>query len=1090
MKKYIILSALILQSLDLQAQPGVENYFVVWGPIQHSDKSPCLHLPPNQRFYLPDHLSFVAFLNDDPSRILTEQAPKWGRREDPNIPGNGYVGLELGNFRDPAVKDGDSITFVVTCQATGEQVVKTAIIESLQAGSLQLRFSLQKADLPPIPQKVVVHRTEEGNLIRWGRRAGLRYHVYRRDMADTLTDGRPRYQYQRVAGDLKTPSFLDKAIQKDHRYAYVVIAEDQKGCMGAHSLEAWDTPRPFPGYADIAVLKPDRLVYPDPWLDQVMVQDFTGKILFSFGQSGSEPGQFRKPVAVATHPGGTVAVLDRDNGRVQIFSSDGKFLSLFPIGPGEIPQSITVDEKGRYWVLSTRRLLGYSGSGQLICQVNLEEYVHHPLAVTIREERIAISDPVKKTVCLLRFEKGKVELEREISGPFDQPWSVQWNQKGQLLVSDSRKRSVFLLDASGDVITTFEGELFGGLIDPRSLSADSQGRIVLCDGRRLVFLPEDLKEPAPEVIFPRKGVAEIRWKTLYPVETRIQWGKEVRYERLSPEPQRPPKRRSIHKPQRRTEHKIVLEELEPITHYCYRFNCPIYTVPPTDYTREFDFVTPLWERGKTAYLRLPVAVMLYTYCVQKDKLPPDAPPPSPLPSEEVERIKAELRDAVRFYWINSRMKLFLDVDIFVIPDFWDVEPYSASFAPSYEECKRVLERFGADISRYVGGVRIIAEQKWDPKRKCYVLAGRGGGFTVGINPEKGWPGFSWWRATPSWEGSLNSWLFVHEYHHQIDAMYHESGHPEYPFCHFSPMEFDGPFGEHFDGNAYILRTWPQWKWFTSRWGEVRIARDSDEDGIPDDLPGVPLDEKRFGSDPHKEDTDGDGLSDMEEALASNWVIQGVGETIGGHYHLPDPTNPDTDSDGLKDGEDPYPLYATRPEIPYASPIIDGKLEPGEWPKFYAMDDPRLQATVYACWDEDYLYFATELNRPEEMKIQIDADDDGWFIGQDNYLVRIKPGPKASNPALSVNLFNCAVPGKYPFWDSSKLKATDFRVATSERDSTYWIEVAIPQNPETGLKLIPGEGIGINIGFKYDPKIRRLLSLFEPNTFFKVQLVRK
>ena len=48
--------------------------------------------------------------------------------------------------------------------------------------------------------------------------------------------------------------------------------------------------------------------------------------LFSWGEPGSGPGEFRLPHGIAVAPDGTVVVADRENSRLQFFSPDGRFL--------------------------------------------------------------------------------------------------------------------------------------------------------------------------------------------------------------------------------------------------------------------------------------------------------------------------------------------------------------------------------------------------------------------------------------------------------------------------------------------------------------------------------------------------------------------------------------------------------------------------------------------------------------------------------------------------------------------------------------------------------------------------------------------
>jgi DNA-binding beta-propeller fold protein YncE len=55
--------------------------------------------------------------------------------------------------------------------------------------------------------------------------------------------------------------------------------------------------------------------------------DAQGKLLGSWGEPGAGPGQFHLPHSVAVAPDGHVLVADRENGRVQIFTPAGEFVT-------------------------------------------------------------------------------------------------------------------------------------------------------------------------------------------------------------------------------------------------------------------------------------------------------------------------------------------------------------------------------------------------------------------------------------------------------------------------------------------------------------------------------------------------------------------------------------------------------------------------------------------------------------------------------------------------------------------------------------------------------------------------------------------
>lgn len=73
-----------------------------------------------------------------------------------------------------------------------------------------------------------------------------------------------------------------------------------------------------------------------------------GKLLASWGEPGSGPGQFHVPHAAVVAPDGKVYVCDRGNKRVQIFTADGKYLGEWT-GMGG-PGNIVRDADGVYYI--------------------------------------------------------------------------------------------------------------------------------------------------------------------------------------------------------------------------------------------------------------------------------------------------------------------------------------------------------------------------------------------------------------------------------------------------------------------------------------------------------------------------------------------------------------------------------------------------------------------------------------------------------------------------------------------------------------------------------------------------------------------
>jgi DNA-binding beta-propeller fold protein YncE len=73
-----------------------------------------------------------------------------------------------------------------------------------------------------------------------------------------------------------------------------------------------------------------------------------GRLLFSWGEPGSGPGQFNLPHGIALDREGLVYVADRENSRVQVFTPDGGFLAAWT--DLARPMQVCVDPHDRVFV--------------------------------------------------------------------------------------------------------------------------------------------------------------------------------------------------------------------------------------------------------------------------------------------------------------------------------------------------------------------------------------------------------------------------------------------------------------------------------------------------------------------------------------------------------------------------------------------------------------------------------------------------------------------------------------------------------------------------------------------------------------------
>jgi DNA-binding beta-propeller fold protein YncE len=84
---------------------------------------------------------------------------------------------------------------------------------------------------------------------------------------------------------------------------------------------------PFCGTTDIA-FAPSGHLYVSDGYQNTRVIEFTadGKRIREWGKPGTGPGEFNTPHGIAIAPDGRVYVADRENGRIQWFDPNGKYL--------------------------------------------------------------------------------------------------------------------------------------------------------------------------------------------------------------------------------------------------------------------------------------------------------------------------------------------------------------------------------------------------------------------------------------------------------------------------------------------------------------------------------------------------------------------------------------------------------------------------------------------------------------------------------------------------------------------------------------------------------------------------------------------
>ncbi len=652
-----------------------------------------------------------------------------------------------------------------------------------------------------------------------------------------------------------------------------------------------------------------------------------------------------------------------------------------------------------------------------------------------------------------------------------------------LFVADPGARTVFQFDPKGRLLGSLDASVIGGFKAPRGIDIYDQDKIVVADYDKLVIWDPriDTFPVTTQPISPR--TMQISWHSSSIAQPMLEYSGDgtIWLRAMSIETAR------------NGRHTAMVKNLRPLTRYLFRLTPGLETIPASfSRSKVFRFTTPPSDPKMMPLSRLPVMYMVYRTICYRDRYPRDRYPEIPDGRTMTEEDLSYLRQATdfnrEFYFRNSACRFVLDFDFYVVEDtLWlhevgDSDPYW--LAPN-ERVTRDFEQaakfFGKRPEDYAA---LICPYAWvnyptrrtsalrDPsKRDSISIRQAVGGGTYGLPAPWKYGKTTGYTGIPFQDKfSRQDWLITHEFNHQVDALMDASGYRQY-YHPDLPWKMPGRFGEDFDFNAHILRNAGTDSWLNLKSAQLTATADADRDGVPDDDASLPFDENRLGGNPRLKDTDADGLNDLAEVMA--------GTSRGS-----DLKNPDTDGDGITDGVDPEPLYAINPKIPKVEEV-------GELPlrRFGTITAPDLSATIDLAWSESALLLSYKVDKPANLLFQIDADNDGWFHGFDNFQIRLLQSSDSVRMA-DYYLRDCSSWTDPPRDRRDILKPTDLKVAwsvPSPEKNEYEVTVTILRNADYGLKLVRGKKFSIRIGLQTSTDLWVWDELFERNYMMQVEL---
>jgi hypothetical protein len=824
----------------------------------------------------------------------------------------------------------------------------------------------------------------------------------------------------------------------------IVVPNQQKGVIQFYDLEGTllkeigssiNNKGEIDKPSAVSFLNDSTLLVTDCGRDRLEMFDIKGRWLNSVGWHGKELGQFNHPSAIKVNNRRQIFVVDRDNNRVQVLNDSLKPLTQF--GGEQLSEPSDIAIRGNtIYVLNTGlcRIECYSWTGTSAIWNKCISY----------------------------------------GGGKGRGLAVSHDTIYLSVVNEVRA-----YDTTGTLLQSFRGRSENFIL-PQGIVVGNDNRIYIADFfyGRIIGTTHDLLDPSPRITYPDSTSAIIEW------ESAEEWVGTISY---------PTRGSCIPSTEHDSSdsmyrHKVVLHDLEPGTCMPITFLPTLTSIPNRLYLlrKPRYTITPPMRSHSKLFSRLPMATIIFTNIANPDSLSATRPQPQIIADSEIRRIEAQINDGIRFYWIHSGMRFFIDNEFIIVNDRLKRDQLYGNdwwYPPKDSMIEHYLKVNNRDIKNYSGLLYITCTQQYDTSLKSYSLSGKGGAFTNGVGTGKGY-GISWWDATRTNHNAGNNWLMVHEFNHQLDDIFLQSGYPEYLFNHISPtIGTAAYFGEHFDANAYILRIVPSEEWFDLKFTTHSATSDRDEDGIPDNDPALPLDEVRLGSDSLSTDTDNDGVPDFNELRFSNWITDGWGETYGGKKIFPALNNADTDADGISDQTDPESCYPNTTDLQY-------RAEANEYPLIH-FHDSTLTASISGSWNEDSLYFTIEATKVVSVKLMIDGNNDGWFCGRENYSIQQTFNPDQSYSSL-LQFLNCTDPHRWPYNENIQPGKIYIRSSIQGSDSISIISVHIPADRASGFSLLPNHNIGISIGLRLPDageNNKRYISIFEPNRFCIFTLVK-
>ena len=226
------------------------------------------------------------------------------------------------------------------------------------------------------------------------------------------------------------------------------------------------------------------------------IQKFTsdGQFLKTWGVSGIDNGEFKKPTGIATYEN-NVYVVDSEQARIQVFDSTGKFLQSwgkFGSEQGEFfyPQGISISNDGVVYVADTKnhRIQQFTTDGEFLSSFGIfgpgDGRLRTPVDVALGENYVYVSDPGNSKIEKYTYEGISVgSFDYNFGGSPTQPYGLTVDPDGNIYFTDLYKHRIVKIDPEGTTLKIFGsvGSDKGKFIAPKDIVLDDKGYLFVTE---------------------------------------------------------------------------------------------------------------------------------------------------------------------------------------------------------------------------------------------------------------------------------------------------------------------------------------------------------------------------------------------------------------------------------------------------------------------------------------------------------------------------------------------------------------------------------------------------------------------------------